>query len=292
MAITQMEQDALRLLKLLGEHKKGQLGGKDLMEASGLTPERVNDGVSFLEDHGHVEILRTMGTRPYNFYLVSSTPRGRYELQRLEAVESAPEMESTDLGVSREVLASYLSDLARRPPSPVGSPYGFQDGDWELVSQRKAEADRLYVVLGHQFTSPHFSSDDLRTNIEGAFVRAVEQYNSEPGAPTAQLRFQALAAGYGEHLFNEIARDIISADIAVFETSDHNPNVMIEMGVALTWGVRVLPIKEEGRPKPPSDISGQTWADYIESGGSFVDPEHEPKLVRMVERALQKKGRG
>ena len=51
-----------------------------------------------------------------------------------------------------------------------------------------------------------------------------------------QLDFQSLAAGYGGHLFNKIARDIIGADIAVFETSNLNPNVMLEMGVALTWG--------------------------------------------------------
>jgi len=42
-----------------------------------------------------------------------------------------------------------------------------------------------------------------------------------------------LSAGYGRHLFNEIASDIISADIAVFEASDLNANVMIEIGVAL-----------------------------------------------------------
>jgi len=85
--------------------------------------------------------------------------------------------------------------------------------------------------------------------------------------------------------------DIIGADIAVFETSDLNPNVMLEMGVALTWGVRVLPIKLEGRPKPPSDVSGQTWVDYRDNASLFVDPEHEHKLVRMIERAVRKKGR-
>ena len=84
------------------------------------------------------------------------------------------------------------------------------------------------------------------------FERAVEEYNTLPGAPPTTLNFCPLAAGYGEHLFNEIARDVISADIAVFDTSDLNPNVMLEMGVALTWGVRVLPIKAEGCPKPPS----------------------------------------
>lgn len=95
----------------------------------------------------------------------------------------------------------------------------------------------------------------------------------------------------GEHLFNEIARDIISADIAIFDTSDLNPNVMVEMGVALTWGVGVLPIKHQDCPKPPSDISGQTWADYKNSAEAFSDIEHDQKLMRMVERAARKKAK-
>ena len=70
-----------------------------------------------------------------------------------------------------------------------------------------------------------------------------------------------------------------------------NPNVMLEMGVALTWGVRVLPIKRQDKPKPPSDVSGQTWADYGKDGADFVDPDHLDKLFRMVERAIQKKRR-
>jgi len=87
-------------------------------------------------------------------------------------------------------------------------------------------------------------------------------------------------------LFNEIARNIIGADIAVFETSDLNPNVMLEMGVALTWGVRVLPIKKRDAPKPPSDISGQTWIDYEDSFARVIDSEFERNLLKMIERIM------
>ena len=66
---------------------------------------------------------------------------------------------------------------------------------------------------------------------------------------------------------------------------------MLEMGVALTWGVRVLPIKRQDCPKPPSDISGQTWADYQNSADEFLDSDHHNKLMRMVERAARKKGK-
>ena len=122
------------------------------------------------------------------------------------------------------------------------------------------------------------------------FEETVEEFNERRrlGGPI-KLKFAVLGAGYGEHLFNQIARDIISSDIAVFETSELNPNVMLEFGVALTWGVRVLPIKLKDQPKPPSDVSGQTWADHEGSAEIFADPDHRSKLLAMVERAVQKK---
>jgi hypothetical protein len=64
---------------------------------------------------------------------------------------------------------------------------------------------------------------------------------------------------------------------------------MIEMGVALTWGCRVFPIRKIGCQNPPSDISGQTWANYSEDGTSFTNINHEKDLIAMIERAIQKK---
>jgi hypothetical protein len=149
----------------------------------------------------------------------------------------------------------------------------------------------LYVVLGYQFQSNHYDSDQLQTNLKKDFETVVEKYNELPGSDNIKLIFKPLAAGYGEHLFNEISRDIISSDIAIFDTTDLNANVMVEMGVALTWGIRVLPIKKVGCIKPPSDISGQTWADYENSAKRFSDVGHPQKMLQMVRRAIRKKGR-
>ena len=71
------------------------------------------------------------------------------------------------------------------------------------------------------------TSSMLRRHVEDMFLKAVNDYDNEPGSLPIRLNFQALAAGYGEHLFNKIARDIIGADIAVFETFNLNPNVML-----------------------------------------------------------------
>jgi hypothetical protein len=285
----QIERDASAVLAALAEAPRDQyVEASALASQTGLNPDRLNDATAFLVDSGYAEWVQTYGTAPFDFADATITSRGRYEHQRLR--------ESTHLPSGEPIVAkapppeSLAPAIPARPPSPVGSPFGFTDEDWETVAERKSRPERLYVVLGHQHESEHFDPATLKRNINAMFQAAVDAYKSRHAGRSIALEYTVLAAGYGEHLFNEIARDIISADVAVFETSDLNPNVMLEMGVALTWGVRVLPIKVEGRPRPPSDVSGQTWADYRNSAEQFVDRGHESKLVRMIERALRKKG--
>lgn len=211
--------------------------------------------------------------------------------RNLVAIEHG-EVRGIHVGLGSEGWKKYRTPQQQRQEPmtrhPVGSPYGFTLHDWRMVEERRSELDTLRIVFGLQFKSRHYDRGRLESEVKKMLELAVETYND---AKTVKLKlsFRALAAGYGEHLFNEIARDILSADIAIFDTSDLNPNVSLEMGVALTWGVSVFPIKCEGRPKPPSDISGQTWADYVDSASNWTDPEHAEKLVQLVARAVAKK---
>jgi hypothetical protein len=286
---TEIEQDAYAILELLVEARNrsdsagnidqisGAMTGPELAQSLGLPAERINDAVSLLEINGYVERLRTFGTAPFDFREVEATPLGRLEHQR------------SNLNIDDTSRDESPGRALPRYPVPVGSPYGFEAEDWEYVESQRAARDVLKVVLGHQFESTLFDRASLVEMLETDFRRAVDDYNSEAGHESVALNFRPLQAGYGEHLFNEIARDVISADIAVFETSDLNPNVMIEMGVALTWGVRVLPVKRQEHPKPPSDISGQTWANYDADSYTFVDPEHHAKVLAMTRRAMRRK---
>ncbi len=244
-----------------------------MQELTGLNPNELNDAVELLVKYGYLEWLRTMGTAPYHFRDVALTAEGRYEYERTS---------------SKSVQTDRQEEM-RYPPVPIGSPYGFTDQDWEMVVETKSDTSKVNIIFGCAFQSPNYDTDKLKENVESTFKKALEIYNGRPGTLRIDLGFSSLSAGYGEHLFNEIARDIISADIAVFDTSDLNPNVMLEMGVALTWGIRVLPIKNDKCPKPPSDISGQTWADYKDSGEVWTDAKSEEKIVRMIERAMRKK---
>lgn len=232
-----------------------------------------------MRQNGFLDGFDYLGTRPFDFGTLHVTPFGRFEYQRLQKAR-------LEDGTGRTTSAPPLDRL----PVPIGSPFGFTDIDWEHVSKERGKTSQLRVVLGYQFESAHYDPTKLTANLSGHFEVALETYNERSRSdPPLKLVFKPLSAGLGEHLINDIVRAIISSDVAVFETSDLNPNVMIELGVALTWGTRVLPVKHHETPRPPSDISGRTWADYRDSGREFLDPEFHAKLVALVERAHRKK---
>jgi len=236
-----------------------------------MAPDQLSDAVSVLESSGYVRVQRSLNNAPFDFRDVMLTPGGRAEWERARTEARS---------------AQTSPDAAVRPsPQPVGSPFGFTDLDWEWIGQQR-QAATLKVCFGHQFESRHYSTDSLTESLRASFQRALD--DSEFAGALA-LDFVSLRAGYGEHLFNDIARTVIASDIAVFETSDRNSNVMIEMGVALTWGTRVFPIREASTEVPPSDISGQTWILYRNSGEVWLDSDHHQSLVQMVNRAGRKK---
>lgn len=272
-----VEENAVKILTTLIEKNVKQAQGKQIEQIIGLSPEDINDAVDYLVDLGSVEVIRGLGTVPYTFGAIMVNSRGKFLYH---------EMKKRTDEVEKEKEKKLLPE---RPVNPVGSPYGFTDDDWEYVSLRREDRSTLNVVFGLQYESEYYNTDQLINNIKNYFQKAVEMYNKKRSKEKITLQFEKLTAGYGEHLFNTIARSIIGSDIAVFEVSDQNPNVMIELGVALTWGVRVLPLREKKSPNPPTDISGQTWIEYEESGGKIIDKEFHKKLEKMIERAISKK---
>jgi hypothetical protein len=256
-----------------------------------LDPDRLNDAVELLEESGLVEASHYLGTVPYAFADVSLTARGRVQAEQLSKTIPAKSPAPPTGIPSQAPISTMIPAPLGLPVGPVGSPYGFKDEDWEAVVLDHSRKDSLIVVFGHCWNSSLFKVEQLRANVKVMFEQALSAVSGRPPNPRASLDFRILQGGYGNHLFNEIARDILGADMAVFDTSDLSPNVMIELGVALTWGIRTLVIRDDAAPKPPSDISGQTWATYQDSGASWPDSDHQRKLEKAVERAVRKKYR-
>ena len=270
-----IEQNAAKILKVIIESKKEQIDSHWFEQnLSDLAPQDVDDAVNYLDELGAIKLYRALGTAPYRFAFVFVQSRGRYIYH-----ETFSKTES-----------STPIPLPERPFNPIGSPYGFSDTDWEEVALHKRKKDVLYVVLGMKFESPTYNTESFRQNLKSHLDRIVAQYNRAEKT-IITLNYKPLSMGLGEHLFNEIARDIIGADIAFFETSDLAPNVMLEFGVALTWGVRVIPIKEKNHPKPPTDVSGQSWVDHENSCEKIITAEFDEKMLVAIKRALGVKGR-
>jgi len=225
-----------------------------------------------------------MGTTPYNFFNIGVTSRGRYLYHEIFSDQSGSIIE--EVPANEEKLTKSLPE---RPLNPVGSPYGFTDDDWESVALKKQDKNHLNVVFGLQYESNNYDTNQIIEIIKAHFEVSITNFNSENDDMHVELNFEKLSAGLGEHLFNNIAGKIIGSDIAIFEISDHNPNVMIELGVALTWGIRVLPLREIDSPDTPSDISGQTWTAYENSGLKIYDDNFQEKLDLMVDRTIRKK---
>ncbi len=275
-----IEQNAFLVLHKAVEAGNGQFNAQELQSSTGLTPHDLSVAVDYLDDLGAIQAIKYYGTGPFGFGEILMKSRGEYLLHEMK--KRIGTMPNTSVGSPA---------LPQRPLNPVGSPYGFTADDWEAVSLKKEDPKTLFVVVGMQTDSTHYDSGHIVTNITAHFQDAVQQYNKQNQQAKIALHFEPLHAGFGGHLFNQIARDIIGADIAVFETSDLNPNVMLEMGVALTWGVRVLPVRLEGRPTPPSDVSGQTWMEYQDSAKTLLGEYVDRKLVVMIDHVIRSKGR-
>lgn len=262
-----------------GDSSKGRymVEGPSLSSMTGLDANQINDAVELLVRTGDAIIMKALGTHPFTFQFVQLTPRGRLTAEEIVSDDHLEEEPSSDTDVAESVLE--LITIA-----PVGSPFGFTDTDWEYVQRDKKLSQVLIVSLGMQWNTDYYNPDVLASKIEDCFRNALNEVN-----PEVTLDFRKLHGAYGEHLFNLIARDIISSDIAVFEISDGNRNVMIEMGVALTYGVKVFPIRCTDSPVPPSDISGQTWIEYSVNYTSWTDPDHHIKLCDLIRKVLHEK---
>ncbi|ACL64473.1 hypothetical protein A2cp1_1128 [Anaeromyxobacter dehalogenans 2CP-1] len=283
-----IEDLAERILVALAEYEKhpgdtgrGRYGfnGAELSELinrdAKASPDEINDAIEYLDDNGLLERRDFLGTHPFSFGHVGLNSRGRHAYEKLKAPE-------------RPSVATATVERPYRPPQRPPTPFGFTEYHWAEVDALVAQG-KIRVVMGYQWNSAHYDRKLLVSRIESQFRWALDLYNEKPKAGPKEMVFTELAAGYGEHLFTNIIRDILAADIAVFDTSDLNPNVMLELGAALALGVTVLPIRAAAGAKPPSDIVGLTWAEYSNSAERFADhPGHLLRLAALVARAAER----
>lgn len=270
------DEDASYLLALMAESSGEAFDDVWLQARSGLDPLAVDRAVAYLDDLGAVTATRRPDAPGSLDVRLQS--RGRFLFEAIRALQQA------------EAVEGEGGRLLPEPPlNPVASPHGLTAEDWAAVASRKGDSQTLHVVLALQFVSPHYDMKALIRNVEDRFRRAVQEYNARHAEAMITVRFEHLLAGLKPHPFNRVARDIIGADLAVFETSDWNPNVMLEMGVALTWGVPVVPLRRTVARPIVLDVSGQGFVLHENSAARILSEAFDEELVGAIERAIRSK---
>ena len=154
-----IEINAIHLLELMVKNDKEIFENTWLQEHSGLTPRDINDAIDYLENIGAIEVIKYLGTGPFNFGKVFLQSRGRYIYNEIVAERK----------ISKEKNREENVSIPIRPLNPIGSPYGFTENDWIRVSLQKEDAQGLYVVLGMQFESKFYDTETLSGNIHNLF---------------------------------------------------------------------------------------------------------------------------
>lgn len=125
---TEIEKDATDVLRLLvrweesaDDDQRGNyyVHGPELGTKEGLTPQRVNLAVAFLERSGLIESHGGIGTAPFDFQMVRPTVDGHLEAQRSEANGQPTEMERDATTVLRT-----LAGWAEAGDDPHRGEYG------------------------------------------------------------------------------------------------------------------------------------------------------------------------
>jgi hypothetical protein len=274
-----LKRNALMILRLLDRRKPKNVSDDDIKEEVKITFEEVNKAVEYLAGSNAV--------RRGNY--ASFGPQCEFNFDYLQLTEQGADLFRN---LSREItLPDVPIPASRRSTSLIqlGLPFALTEEDLEHAARQKRNTGALHVVVGLQWKSRFYKTGLLCERLKDRFRRAVDRHNAvKPGAMLS-LKFDKLSAGLGKHVFSRIARDIVGSDIAIFEASDRNPNVMIELGVALVCGIRVILMLEAKAKKIPSDIEGLTWIKYRDSGKETHDDELERKLRELIEECATAK---
>lgn len=122
------------------------------------------------------------------------------------------------------------------------------------------------VFAGYQFKSEYFK----RPELDDAIVFAADSAaDSIPENDEIELKYNPIDITPGKIIIEELKSLINGSDICIFEASDLNNNVFIELGLALAYEKPIIILVNSSVPnkiKLPSDISGIVYVSYPDMG--------------------------
>lgn len=118
---------------------------------------------------------------------------------------------------------------------------------------------KLKVFVGYQINSEYHDTKDLKQSIFKVKETVEKKF------PTIELDIKFGEFKAGKLLFNEVFSAIKECEIAIFDISENNPNVLIEVGLAYGNNKQVILLKNElskEKFKVPSDIGAFIYVSY------------------------------
>ena len=118
---------------------------------------------------------------------------------------------------------------------------------------------KVGIFVGYQIDSDYHTSKDLKEAILNIKEKVEQQH------PNIELKVKFGEFETGKMLWNEVFNTIKECEIAIFDISENNPNVLIEVGLAYGSNKQVILLKNEESKekfKIPSDISPFIYASY------------------------------
>lgn len=139
---------------------------------------------------------------------------------------------------------------------------------------------RLKTFVGYQLNSKFHSPMHFQ-----AMGNALNNYLKNQKKPI-ELDIEYGIFSPGSRLWDQIMERIASSHVTIFDISENNPNVLIEVGIALGTGKHVIFLKcEQSKSSYPSDIHNFVFLPYHSSGTLSAEPFLE-SVINSIEYFL------
>lgn len=123
-----------------------------------------------------------------------------------------------------------------------------QNCTMEKELNRANSDERVRIVCGYDWSSKSDNPAWIYDEVE----KVVDEV--KPDFPGIKFKFEKLGGKQGS-IYCDICRQIQAADIALFDISSHNLNVIFELGLATGTGANIFILRSKHHPRQTHSIS-------------------------------------
>ena len=125
-----------------------------------------------------------------------------------------------------------------------------------MNKSQNIQLNRMPIFLGYQLHSEFHEKEEINIFLKKITNILKRQYNLD-----IQITIGEFVPG--KILYSEVLNSIKGCEIALFDISENNPNVLIEVGIALGFNKKVILLKNKiSKLKTPADINAYIYFPY------------------------------